>query len=47
VGVEGFKIDKEWVEFMEKDLLLKFIKDFNLNNNFYKIEYRIESFTIM
>lgn len=35
------------IEFIEKGLLLKFIKDFNLinhfnlNNNFYKIEYRI------
>jgi len=34
IGIERFKIDKEWVEFIEKDLLLKFIKGFNLNNIF-------------
>jgi len=34
IGIERFIIDKEWVEFIEKALLLKFIRGFNLNNIF-------------
>lgn len=37
VGVKGIKIDIEWVEFIEKDLILKFIENFKLNNNLYGI----------
>lgn len=37
VGLKGAKMDREWVEFIEKDLVLKVIESFKLNNNLYKI----------
>lgn len=37
IGVKGVKLDIEWVEFIEKDLILKVIENFKLNNNLYKI----------
>lgn len=37
VGVKGAKIDIEWVEFIEKDLILKIIESLKLNNNIYGI----------
>jgi len=33
MGIKGFKIDIEWVEFIEKDLVLKFIENIKLNLN--------------
>lgn len=37
IGIKGFKIDGEWVEFIEKDLILKFIINIKLNLNQYSI----------
>ena len=37
MGVKGFKIDIEWVEFIEKDLILKFIENIKLNLNQHSI----------
>nr|AFZ99023.1 NADH dehydrogenase subunit 5 [Camponotus chromaiodes] len=33
MGVKGFKMDMEWVEFIEKDLILKFMENIKLNLN--------------
>lgn len=41
VGLKGAKIDIEWVEFVEKDLILKVMENFKLNNNLYKIYMHI------
>lgn len=37
VGNYIFKIDLEWLEFIEKDLILNFLKNFKLINNLYAI----------
>lgn len=37
MGLKCFKIDIEWVEFIEKDLILKVIENLKLNNNLSKI----------
>lgn len=37
VGDKVFKIEIEWVEFFRKDLILKIIENFKLNNNTYNI----------
>lgn len=37
IGIIRFKIDLEWIEFIEKDLILKFLINFKLNNNIYSI----------
>lgn len=37
VGVKGFKMDIEWVEFFSKDLILKVIENLKLNNNLYNM----------
>lgn len=37
VGMKAAKIDMEWVEFIRKDLVLKFMENLKLNNNLYKI----------
>lgn len=37
IGVERFKIDLEWIEFIKKDLILKFLKNLKLNNNLHYI----------
>nr|ALZ49973.1 NADH dehydrogenase subunit 5 [Camponotus atrox] len=33
MGIKGFKMDMEWVEFIEKDLALKFMENIKLNLN--------------
>lgn len=37
IGLKGAKIDIEWIEFIEKDLILKIIENLKLNSNLYKI----------
>nr|AIW06070.1 NADH dehydrogenase subunit 5 [Polyrhachis dives] len=37
LGMMNMKMEKEWLEFMSKDIFLGFIKHLNLNFNFYKI----------
>lgn len=37
VGIKGFKIDIEWIEFFGKDLILKIMENIKLNNNLYRI----------
>lgn len=37
IGVNLYKIDLEWIEFIEKDLIIKFLINLKLNNNLYKI----------
>lgn len=37
VGMKGFKIDIEWIEFFGKDLILKIMENIKLNNNLYRI----------
>nr|YP_009648516.1 NADH dehydrogenase subunit 5 [Camponotus concavus]QCE31796.1 NADH dehydrogenase subunit 5 [Camponotus concavus] len=35
VGMKSFKMDLEWVEFVEKDLILKFMSGIKVNNNLH------------
>nr|YP_010282324.1 NADH dehydrogenase subunit 5 [Camponotus japonicus]UHM24987.1 NADH dehydrogenase subunit 5 [Camponotus japonicus] len=37
MGIMGFKMDMEWVEFIEKDLVLKFMESIKLNLNRYNM----------
>lgn len=37
IGLKGIKMDIEWVEFIEKDLVLKVIESLKLKINFYRI----------
>nr|YP_010277830.1 NADH dehydrogenase subunit 5 [Cataglyphis aenescens]UHY95034.1 NADH dehydrogenase subunit 5 [Cataglyphis aenescens] len=37
MGVEAYSLDKKWIEFMSKNLILSMVKEIKLNKNLYKI----------